>query len=199
MRAQSWIIVGACLLAAAGARADNITDQLDQAKKYYQDGDIAGAIGELEFVLQEIKGKVGQAYIATFPDAPSGWTAGEVTQEAGMPGLTGTMLTRTYSQANGSGKIEAKLMTGGGFMQGLAQMFMNPQMMAAQPNAKRLRLGKENAVVSFDPAAKSGQLMVDVAGKVSLMLEGSGLANADPMSAIAGKWDFKKVREIAGL
>ena len=199
MRARYGIFLASLLALALPARADNVVDQLEAAKKYYLEGDINGAIGELEFVLQEIKGKVGQAYIATFPEAPAGWTAGEVSQEGSVPGLTGTVLTRTYTQSNGSGRLEAKLMTGGGFMQGLAQMFMNPQMLAAQPNSKRVRFGKENGVVSFDPAGKSGQLMIDIAGKVSVMIEGSGLASADPMSAIAGKWDFKRVREIAGL
>ena len=84
----------ACLLVGGAAHADSITDQLDQAKKYYQEGDIAGAIGELEFVLQEIKGKIGEAYIATFPEAPAGWTTDAVSQEGGMPGITGDVYKR---------------------------------------------------------------------------------------------------------
>ena len=69
MRARYGIFLASLLALAGPARADNVVDQLEAAKKYYLEGDINGAIGELEFVLQEIKGKVGQAYIATFPEA----------------------------------------------------------------------------------------------------------------------------------
>ena len=90
-------------------------------------------------------------------------------------------------------------MSGGGFMQGLASMFMNPAMLAAQPNAKRVRFGGENGVVIYDPADGSGQLMVDLGGKISLMLEGSNLDGPEPMTALVEGWDLKKVKEVAGI
>ena len=56
------------------AWADEITDQLDQARGYYQEGDLTGAISELEFVLQALRGRIGQELLATFPPPPAGWT-----------------------------------------------------------------------------------------------------------------------------
>ena len=44
-------------------------------------------------------------------------------------------------------------MSGGGFLQGLAGMMMNPTMLAAQPNAKRVRVGREAGVVTYDADA----------------------------------------------
>jgi hypothetical protein len=111
----------------------------------------------------------------------------------------GSVLQRGYRATSGDASISAQLMTGGSFLQGLASMFMNPQVMAAQPNAKRVRIGRENAVVTFDPAERSGQLMLDVAGKVTIMLEGSGLESGDPLVDLATRWDLKRVKEIAGL
>jgi hypothetical protein len=195
---------------AAAARADEIVDQIEQAKRYYGEGDVTGAIEELEFAIQALRGRIGAAYLATFPEPPAGWTVEDAKPEEGggqaggaaaaVPFLGGgSVLQRTYKAPEGGGSIQAQLMTGGSFLQGLASMFMNPQVMAAQPNAKRVRIGRENAVVTYDPQERTGQLMLDVAGKVTIMLEGTNLAGADPMVDLANRWDIKRVKEIAGL
>jgi hypothetical protein len=41
--------------------------------------------------------------------------------------------------------------------------------------------------------------MLDVGGKVTLMLDGKSLDSSDPLVQLANAWDLKKVREIAGL
>ena len=190
------------VLVPLAARADSFTDQLDQARKDYEQGDLSTAIGDLEFAIQELRGKLSTAYLATFPPAPAGWTVQDEKPEESsatpFPG-GGSVIKRTYRAATGEATIDAQLMTGGGFLQGLAAMFMNPAMLAAQPGAKRVRIGKDNAVVTFDPAAHTGQLMLDVGGKVTLMLDGKNLDSSDPLVQLANAWDIKKVREIAGL
>lgn len=201
MRFAFAAALAAGLAAASPASADEITDQLDQARTYYQEGDVTGAIAELEFALQALRGRVGAELLATFPQAPAGWT---VTDKAGeQPGAipmlgSGTMLSRTYKADAGGGSIEAQLMSGGGFLQGIAGMFMNPQMMAAQPNAKRVRIGRENAVATYDPADRSGQLVIDLAGKATIMLQGTGLDGSEPMVGLAQAWDLKRAKELLG-
>jgi hypothetical protein len=194
-------LAAALVLVPLAARADSLTDQLDQARKDYEQGDLSTAVSDLEFAIQELRGKLSTSYLATFPPAPAGWTVQDEKPDesaAVMPG-GGTMLKRTYRAATGEATIEAQLMTGGGFLQGLAAMFMNPAMLAAQPGAKRVRVGKDNAVVTYDPTDRTAKLMLDVGGKVTLMLDGKDLANSDPLVQLANTWDVKKVREIAGL
>lgn len=185
---------------AMPALADEITDQLDQARSYYEEGDVTGAIAELEFVLQALRGRIGQELLATFPEPPAGWTVEDKPeQQSGqIPMLgSGTMLGRTYRGGDGA-LIEAQLMSGGGFLQGLAGMFLNPQVLAAQPNAKRVRIGRENAVVTYDPTDKSGQLVLDLGGKATIMLQGQQLPSSDPLVELANQWDLKKVKELLG-
>lgn len=201
MRYVSLLVAG-LVLAPAAVHADDITDQLDQAKQSYQQGDLSGAVEDLQFTLQAIRAKLSQAYEATFPAAPAGWTAEAAKSKSGGGAAIlggGAVLTRTYRAQSGAGSIQAQIMTGGSFMQGLAQMFMNPAVLAAQPNAKRLRIGRDNAIVTYNPDDKSGQLMVNLAGKVSIVLQGSGLAGEQPMIDLIHAWDIKKVKSIAGL
>lgn len=187
-------------LAAASLRADEIADQIDAAKKLYEEGDLAGAVSELEFVMQALKAKFGEAFLATFPTPPEGWEVEADSGKAGaVPFLGGTNVSKTYRQVNGPGKIEAQLSTGGGMLQGLAQMFANPQMLAMQPNAKRVRIQRETATTTFDPKTKEGQLVLDLGGKAKIMLQGSGLAGPEPLVELAQRWDLKQARALAGL
>jgi hypothetical protein len=186
-------------LAIAPAGADEITDQLDQARAFYEEGDIGGAIAELEFTIEALRGQIAAQLRETFPEPPPGWSveAGDGSGGAN-PFLGGNVVSRTYRQDGGSGRIEAQLMTGGGFMQGLAAMMLNPQMLAAQPNARRIRIGRESGVVTYDPAQKSGQLVVDLGGRGSLMLDGSGLDEPEPLEALVKGWDIARVKALLG-
>ena len=201
MRAARCLLLGAVLALPAAVRADEVTDQLDQARQYYQDGDVTGAIGELEFVIQALRGRIGQALLETFPPPPAGWTVekGDDSAAAGVPFVAaGTMLSRTYRAPDGAASIEAQLMSGGGFLQGIAGMMMNPAMLAAQPNAKRVRIGREAGVVTYDADDGSSQLVLDLGGKGTVMLQGKGLANGDPLVELANHWDLKKAKELLG-
>jgi hypothetical protein len=199
MRAAPCLLLALLLAAPAAGRADEIGGQLDLARQYYQEGDLTGAIGELEFVLQALRGKIGQELLTTFPEPPDGWTVETADDSAGaIPFVAaGTMLSRTYRSPDGA-TIEAQLMSGGGFLQGLAGMMMNPAMLAAQPNAKRVRVGRESGVVTYDAEQRSAQLVLDLGGKATVMLEGKDVPGGDPLEDLAQRWDLKKAKELLG-
>lgn len=188
-------------LLAQPVLADEVTDQLEQARKLYEEGDIAGALAELEFATQAMRGKVGEAMLGAFPAAPKGWRVAEGNggKAASVPFLGGSTVERSYVQEGGQGRMSAQIVSGGGFLQGLAQMMSNPQLLAAQPNAKRVRIGREAGVLTFDPAERSGQLVIDLGGKASLMIEGSNLAAPEPMLELAKGFDLAKVKELVGI
>lgn len=187
------------LAAPVAAHGDEIADQLDTAKKLYEDGDLAGAVGELEFVLQALRGRFAEAFRATFPAPAEGWSAEDAEKTGALPFLGGTTISRKYVQENGPGRIEAQLSTGGGMLQSLAQMFANPQMLAMQPNAKRVRIQRETATTTYDPKTKEAQLVLDLGGKATIFLQGSGLAGPEPLVDLANRWDLKQARALAGL
>ncbi len=199
MRVAACLLATLLLAAPIVVRGDEIGDQLDQARRYYEAGDLAGAVGELEFVLQALRGRVSEALAATFPTPPDGWTVEAKDDQAGtIPFVAGNMVGRTYRSPDGASSLEAQLLSGGGFLQGLAGMFMNPTMLAAQPNAKRVRIGRENAVVTYDSAGRSGQLVLDLGGKGTVMIEGKNLDSGDPMVDLAQRWDLAKAKELLG-
>lgn len=197
------LLGSAALLAliSGSATADEITDQLQQARQLYEEGDIAGALSELEFAMQAMRGKIGEAMLASFPAAPAGWqiAEGDAGKAQAVPFLGGSTVERSYLQTGGPGRMNAQIVSGGGFLQGLAQMLSNPQLLAAQPNAKRVRVGRETGVLTFDSAARTGQLVIDLGGKASLMIEGSNLGGPEPMLELAKGFDLPKIRALVGL
>ncbi len=201
MRAVVTTLLVAGLALPISAGADEVTDQLDQAQQYYEQGDVAGAIGELEFALQAMRGKIGQELLAIFPEPPAGWAMAESgdAPQAQIPFAgAGTMLSRTYRAGEGGASIEAQLMSGGGFLQGLAGMLMNPQVLAAQPNPRRVRIGRENAVLTYDAEGRSAQLVLDLGGKATIMLQGHDVTSGDLLVDLANRWDIKQVEELVG-
>jgi hypothetical protein len=203
MRWKAPTVLLLLTLSAAPAVADEIGDQLSTARDLYQQGDIAGAVSELEFAIEALKSRLGAQYLESFPAPAGGWSVVDKPAEeqaSAMPFLGGgTVLSKSYRQDGGSAQVDATLMTGGSFLQGIAGMMMNPQVMAAQPNAKRVRIGRENAVLVQDEAEHTAQLFLSVGSKVSIMLDGKDLTDGTPLVDLATRWDLAKVKSLAGL
>ena len=69
---------------------------------------------------------------------------------------------------------------------------------ALEETGLRVRIGRENAVVTFDPNDRSSQLILDLGGKGTLMLQGKGLASSDPLLELANGWDLQQVKALLG-
>ena len=52
--------------------------------------------------------------------------------------------------------------------------------------------------MTYDPARRSGQLVLDLGGKGTVMIEGKNLASADPLVDLAQRWDLAKARALLG-
>jgi hypothetical protein len=196
-----FLVVSAAvlLLLPTAGRADEITDQLDQARQYYDSGDLQQAVTELGFATEAIRGKLAGQLGATFPPAPSGWTAADAEQQAGMPFFGGgTTLSRTYKAAEGGATIEATLAVDNPMLQGFAALISNPAMLASQPNAKRVRIGRDNALLTWDAAEKSGDITLMRGGRVLAKLEGHSLGSADILTTMMQGWPLDQVEKLVG-
>lgn len=196
--------LAACLLAAAATTplaADEITEQLDLARELYEEGDLSGAVIELQYAIGEIQAKLGGIYAESFPPAPAGWTAEATSQEAGAAFMGGgTILNRSYREEGGSGRMEAQLIIDNPMIQGMAALFSNPAMMAGNPNMSRIRMGRKNAILDFDQAAGRGEItFMAGGGRAMLKVEGSGLASGDQLADMLKTWDLDGLKAAAGL
>ncbi|TVQ41634.1 MAG: hypothetical protein EA356_00100 [Geminicoccaceae bacterium] len=195
---RAWLGAAAGLwLAATPALGDEVLELLDDARELYLEGELNEAISELEFAIQAIRAQAGGLYAATFPEPPTGWTAGPVETVAGIPGLGGQAMSRSYEGPDGA-FVEAELLIDNPMIQMFGAMLQNPALMAMQPDAERVRVHRTNAMLQW-PGDGSGELMMLLGGRMLLKLEGQGLGDKDDLVGFLEAWDVATLRQLAGL
>ncbi len=195
MKRMLPLAFAALLLGGPSGRAEDFLGQLDLVRQLYEEGDIAGAMVELDFARQALQEKLGERFAATFPEPPEGWEAQPAqVQPGGMPG-GGMMVSRTYVNTGGPGRIEAQIIANSPMIQAFAAMLTNPAMMTAEPGSKRVRIGRSNAVLTWDGEARSGEMRLMV-GQAMISLEGQALESSDPLVELMKKFDLKTLKEL---
>lgn len=204
-RGMALVAAGALSLGAwtIQAQAADVAEQIELGLELYQEEEYGAAITELEFAINDMRklmsGRIGE----TFPDAPEGWSAGEVASSGGgggaaaMFGGGGSMLERDYRQVDGDGTMSAQLMIDNPMVQAMSAMFSNPALIAAQPNMERIRIGRESALLEWEPESSSAEVSFLMDGRIMFQISGSGLESADPVVELLKAWDLDAVREQA--
>jgi len=193
------------LLSASGAvLSDEVKEQIELGLQLYEEQDYGAAITELEFAITEMRKLISDRISETFPDAPPGWTAAEAESQAGGAGLAGlfgggggTMLERKYRQEGGNGQMDASLMIDSPMIQGLAMLFNNPAMMAAQPNTERVRIGRESAMVKWEPNRSQAEVTMLLDGRIMMQVTGRNLESPEVAVDLLRAWNIQAVREQA--
>lgn len=198
--------VGAAVLAStllfsasAHAQEDEVVEQVNMGLELYQEQEYGAAITELEFAIEDIRKQMSGLIAETFPPAPDGWTAGEVESASGgaalMGGGSGATLKRTYSEDDGDGKLDAQLLVDNPMVQAMAGMLNNPALIAAQPNTERERIGRETAIVKWEPEKSRAEVSLMLDGRILMQIKGSGLDSRDAAFDLMKEWDIDSVRE----
>jgi len=97
-------VLAALALVVAPARADDVTDQIDAAKRAYSAGDEQVAIQALQFAIAQIQEQLQAEQLGLLPEPLPGWSADAPVSDAGgiAAMFTGTNLVRTYRKDDGA-------------------------------------------------------------------------------------------------
>ena len=197
MRSLLPLVLAVLLAGGSGARADEFLDQLDLARQLYEEGDVTGAMTELDFARQLLQEKLGQRFVTAFPDPPEGWEAEPAElQPTGMLG-GGLLVTRGYRRIDGPDEIDAQIVANSPMIQAFAAMMSNAAMMAAEPGAKRIRVGRATAILTWDEEARTGEVRLAV-GQAMISLEGRDLDGSEPLIALIKAFDLETIKALAG-
>ncbi len=107
------------------------------------------------------------------------------------------MLEREYQQEGGEGRLTAKLMIDNPMIQAMSAMFNNPALIAAQPNMERIRIGRDSALLKWEPERGSAEVSFLMDGRILVQVDGQGLESSDPAVALLKAWDLDALREQA--
>ncbi|MGS2743458.1 hypothetical protein ACU6TU_07670 [Halomonas sp. LS-001] len=183
------------------ALADEVVEQIELGLELYHEQEFGAAITELEFAIEDMRKMMSDLVAQTFPDAPDGWTANEATSgsagggAAAMFGGGGTTLERIYDQDNGNGQMTASMMLDSPLIQSMGALFNNPAMIAAQPDMERIRLGREAAVVKWEPERSRAEVTLLLDGRIMMQVRGENIESQDAAVDLMRDWDLAAVRE----
>jgi hypothetical protein len=162
----------ALLLSTSIVFADEVTEAIDQARKSYESGDLAGAKQSLDLASQLVGQKNAENFGALLPPALPGWKAGEVqTTAIGILGFNATSASRTYTSPKNE-EVDVNITGDSGLITQFASLLANPQI-AGLSGSKIVRIGKERAFQD-----KNGDINMVVANKYLIVVKGSGPADA---------------------
>ncbi|WP_404413301.1 hypothetical protein LG277_07275 [Vreelandella aquamarina] len=185
---------------AQAALADEVIEQIELGLDLYQEEEFGAAITELEFAIEDMRKLMSGEIAQTFPEAPDGWTAEEAESggsggAAGMLGAGGSSLERVYSEDEGEGQLTASMMMDSPLIQSMGALFNNPAMIAAQPNMERVRMGREAAVVKWEPERSQAEVSLLLDGRIMMQVKGNNIASQDVAVDLMRAWDLSAVRE----
>lgn len=200
MRTGMAAFIGLLLVGGSSAAADDILDQIEAGKGYYADGDHVAAITEFEFALNALRTELATMLMATMPPSPVLWSAEEPALDNGAAVFGGgMMISRTYQEQKGGGTILAELMLDSPMVQAFSAVLNNPIMISAEPRVERIKMGRTNALLTWNPDDRSGEISVTLGGRVLAKLEGQDLSDKSILIDLMERWDLDAVKKAARL
>lgn len=188
------LIVAFSMLPITGF-ADDVTDSIDEALQYYNEGELADAVDSLNYAAHMIKEKKAEGLASFFPEPLEGWKAEDTSAEAAPAAMFGGGVSSERVYSKGNSEISINVVTDSPMMQGMMVMFSNP-MFASQDGGKLKKIKRQKAIVKYDKKRESGDIMIVVANRILVQIEGQHVKLEDLM-AYAEAIDYKKLEKGA--
>jgi hypothetical protein len=188
MKFSRWV-AGILLLGLTAwpSLADDITEAIDQARKAYQAGVLAGAKQSLDLASQLIGQKNAEAFAALLPNPLPGWKADKAqTTAIGAVGFGASVATRSYHNAKGD-NVEVQITGDSAVIMQIAAVLANPAIAGAM--GKLVRIGNQRAIQDQD-----GNIKMVINNKLMVSVEGS--ADAAAKMAYAQAVDIAKLSKM---
>jgi hypothetical protein len=154
--------------------ADEITDQIDAARKSYEEGELRAAAQGLQFAIAGIQEKVNLSLLELLPEPLEGWKADEPEAvSSGMAAMiTGTNLNRRYYREEGSGSLEISITADSPFLNMMTMMLSNPMMLQADPSTRIYTYSGRRGTIKQDKDAASWE--INLIGNNNVLIQVSG-------------------------
>ena len=195
MRSFSLLLVLA-FVSPAISYGDQISDQIESARKLYRDGRYSRAVSELKAAAAEIQLLQADKLKKALPKPLSGWSADEPTSvRAGMQFLGGGIaIVRQYHLKESEGEIEIGVVTESPLLQSVMMFLSNPLFIAEDRSKETINLGNYSGIVEFSEG--KGELDLLVGTKTLVTVKGSSIEDTKILKKYAEKIDFDIIKSV---
>jgi len=187
------LATGLCL--AGPIQADEITDQIDTARKAYESGELRTAVETLNFAVTKIQEQMTANLVKLLPEPLPGWTADAPESQAGGMAamITGTTLTRTYRREDGT-EITLSLMADSPLMPMLTMAMSMPFVMQNNPAMKTYSFKGYRGMLEHAADSTDYEVTLMVGNRLVVQGKGSRLTDSQPIEAYFEKLDLEAIQ-----
>ena len=189
------IIIGIGILSICymgQAVADEVTDSIQEAIDYYNEGDFVEAANTLDYASQLIRQKRSGNLEDFLTEPLTGWSAKDVESQVAGAAYLGGMISAKRSYRKEQSSITIEIITDSPMIQSMVMMLSNPAYATAD-GGKLAKIERQKAVIKYKPSNKSGEINIVVAKKYLVNVKGLNINEAD-LVAYASAIDYKKLK-----
>lgn len=186
-------------LAAAGTCADEVTDQLEAARKSYESGDLRAAVDTLNFAIARIQEQVSAKLLLLLPEPLAGWQADPAKAEsAGIATMiAGTNLGRRYFKDDGA-EVNLHVTADSPLLPVLTMFLSSPFMMQADPSAKPFSVKGQRGMIKQNAETGETEITLMVGNRILIQGKGNAGAGAPAVQQYIDALDLSAVQKAFG-
>ena len=175
----------------SGAHADDVTDQINEALKAYQNHDTQTAIAALDAASNLMRQSRADGLKKLLPPPPPGWTADAAESTAVSVAMLGGGVTASRVYHNGVQRVEVQLVADSPMLQTVAALIASP--LGAIGGMKTVVIGGRR--MSYTENDRS--YMTLVADKLIVRVEGNSDTPDVTLKSFIGVIDFAAIEKQA--
>ena len=184
------------LLTTSSLMADEITDQINEGLKAYEEKDYKGAIEELKFALAQIEELKSKENNKLLPKPLKGWTFKESKDKGGaavmaMFGGGGSSMKGDYEKDNEH--VEIEIVANSPLIAMVNMAITNPAMISNDPSSELYRYKRIKGI------KKKEKDMIEITlvmvGQIMIKLTGKKLKDEKVLEGYLDSMDMKKIKE----
>ena len=174
--------------------ADDVTDSIEEALEYYNEGDFVEAASSLDYASQLIRQKRSGSLESFLPEPLSGWSAKDVESQATGGASIGGMISAKRIYRMEQSQITIEIITDSPMLQSMVMMFSNPAYATAD-GGKLTKINRQKAIIKYKPSNKNGEINIVVAKKYLVTVNGRKVNESDLVD-YASAVDYKKLKKF---
>lgn len=191
--------LAAVLALAAAARADEVTDQLDAARKAYDTGDLRSSVDALNFALAAIKERQSAGLLKLLPQPLAGWQADPGQSQSGglADMLTGINLTRRYFRTDGA-EVNLTVTADSPLLPMLTMFLSSPFMIQADPGSKPYTFKGQRGLSKHAPDSDEYEVSLMIGNRILIQAKGRGLPDGTAVQQYIESMDVGAIQKGFG-
>nr|WP_043753926.1 hypothetical protein [Imhoffiella purpurea] len=175
--------------------ADEVTDQIEAARKSYEAGELRTAVETLNFAVTKIQEQMTASLLKLLPEPLEGWKAdAPEAQSGGMAAMiTGTTLSRRYYRDD-QGEVSLDLMADSPMMPMLTMALSMPLMMQSNQDMKAYSLKGYRGMIEHAADSEDYEITLMVGNRLVVQGKGSHLKDSKPIEDYLNALDLDAIQ-----